>query len=149
MSSLDPTATSSSSTAPEPQIEYEPFDPRKRDRIEALIAEEEDLLRTIAQLKRRAPRATAARWAETNAPASLAADEDALRAACERASEEGSVAGRKALEGMGALERQAGVEERWREAVERLGRLKREMPAAVAKAERARVAAGYVSGAGR
>lgn len=48
---------------------------------------------------------------------------------------------------MGELERQAGVEERFKEAVETLGRLKREMPAAVAKMERARVAGGYVMGA--
>ncbi|AEO67994.1 bc206e27-7119-4d04-a43a-e8897afcde33 [Thermothielavioides terrestris] len=146
---LSPTTTSSSSTQqPQPQYEYEPFDPRKRDRIEQLIAEEEDLLRSIAQLKRRAPRATAARWGEASA-AGLAADEAALSAACARAAEDGAAAGRAALEGMGALERQAGVEARWRAAVEGLGRLKREMPAAVAKMERARVAAGYVSGAGR
>ena len=62
---------------------------------------------------------------------------------------EGLVSGKKALEGMGALERQAGVEERWTEAVGGLGRLKRDMPAAVAKMERARVAEGYVKGAER
>ena len=60
--------------------------------------------------------------------------------------EEGGVSGKKALEGMGELERQAAVEGRFKEAVEVLGRLKREMPAAVAKMERARVAAGYVAG---
>lgn len=129
---------------PEIQYEYEPFDGRKRDRIEQLIAEEESLLRSIAQLKRRAPQAAASRWAEASR-ASLEADEAALSVACEKVAEEGAVSGRKALEGMGALERQGDVEGRWAEAVEGLGRLKREMPSAVAKMERARVAAGYVA----
>jgi kinetochor protein Mis14/NSL1 len=42
------------------------------------------------------------------------------------------------------LERQADVEGKFKEAVEWLGRLKRDMPATVAKMERARVAGGYV-----
>lgn len=127
------------------QYEYEPFDARKRDRIEQLVSEEEDLLRSIAQLKRRAPQATASRWAEA-ADAAVDADEAALRASCERAAEEGAVGGRKTLEGMGPLERQAEVEARFADAVATLGRLKRDMPAVVAKMERARVAAGYVIG---
>lgn len=127
------------------QIEYEPFDSRKRDRIEELVSQEEDLLRSIAQLKRRVPRATAARWAEAAAEG-LAADEAALGAARARVDEEGEASGRKALEGMGELDRQDAVEGRFRDAVETLGRLKRDMPAAVAKMERARVAAGYVAG---
>ncbi|KAL2176627.1 uncharacterized protein P884DRAFT_292723 [Thermothelomyces heterothallicus CBS 202.75] len=130
---------------PQVQYEYEPFDPRKRDRIEQLISEEEDLLRGIAQLKRRVPQSTASRWAEATG-AAVAADEAALRAACERVAEEGAVSGKKALEGMGPLERQADVEARFGDAVGTLGRLKRDMPAVVAKMERARVAAGYVTG---
>ncbi|KAK3305812.1 uncharacterized protein B0T15DRAFT_556274 [Chaetomium strumarium] len=133
--------------APQVQYEYEPFDPRKRDRIEQLISEEEDLLRSIAQLKRRVPRATASKWAEAT-KAGIAADEEALKAVCDKVAGEGSVSGKKALEGMGELDRQAGVEERFRAAVEGLGRLKRDMPATAAKMERARVAAGYVSGEG-
>lgn len=109
------------------------------------MAQEEDLLRSIAQLKRRAPRAAAERWAEA-ARAGLAADEAALESARQRAEEEGAVSGRRALEGMGELDRQDGVEARFRGAVEALGRLKRDMPAVVAKMERARVAAGYVAG---
>lgn len=42
------------------------------------------------------------------------------------------------------LERQEHVEEKFKGAVETLGRLKRDMPATVAKLERARVAGGYV-----
>ncbi|KAK4154387.1 hypothetical protein C8A00DRAFT_42817 [Chaetomidium leptoderma] len=134
----------------DPQIryEYEPFDPRKRDRIEQLISQEEDLLRTIAQLKRRAPQASATRWADATSRG-LAADEDALRAARDKVAEEGAVSGKKALEGMGALERQDGVEGQFAGAVEGLGRLKRDMPATVARMERARVAAGYVGGGGK
>jgi kinetochor protein Mis14/NSL1 len=93
------------------------------------------------------PRATASKWAEAT-KAGIAADEEALKAVCDKVAEEGSVSGRKALEGMGELDRQAGVEERFRAAVDGLGRLKRDMPATVAKMERARVAAGYVSGEG-
>ncbi|KAK4124484.1 hypothetical protein N657DRAFT_644722 [Parathielavia appendiculata] len=130
---------------PRVHYEYEPFDPRKRDRIEQLISEEEDLLRSIALLKRRAPQATAARWSDATR-AGIDADEELLKLVCERVAEEGSVSGKKALEGMGPLERQEDVEGRWDEAVAGLGRLKRDMPAAVAKMERARVAAGYVSG---
>jgi kinetochor protein Mis14/NSL1 len=46
-------------SSPEIQYEYEPFDGRKRDRMEALISQEEDLLRSIAHLKRRVPQASA------------------------------------------------------------------------------------------
>ncbi|KAL2268344.1 hypothetical protein VTJ83DRAFT_3190 [Remersonia thermophila] len=130
---------------PEVRYEYEPFDPRKRDRIEQLISEEEDLLRSIAALKRRAPRATSSRWADESS-AALADDDAGLAALERRLEEEGAAAGRRALEGMGALERQAEIEKRFVEAVEGLGRLKTEMPAARAKMERARGAAGYVMG---
>ncbi|KAL1843564.1 hypothetical protein VTJ49DRAFT_847 [Mycothermus thermophilus] len=142
------TTTAPSSTnpqQPEVQYEYEPFDPRKRDRIEQLISEEEDLLRSIAALKRRAPGATSSRWAETSS-ASLAADDAGLEALEQKLEEEGAAAGKRALEGMGALERQGEIEKRFVEAVEGLGRLKTEMPAARAKMERARGAAGYVMG---
>ncbi|KAK3290656.1 uncharacterized protein B0H64DRAFT_478963 [Chaetomium fimeti] len=144
---LTPPTPSSHPTSPQVRYEYEPFDARKRDRIEALISEEEDLLRSIAQLKRRAPGTAAGRWGEATR-AGIAADEAGLEVAAGRVAEEGAVSGRRALEGMAPLERQEGVEGRFREAVEGLGRLKRDMPAAVAKMERARVAAGYVNGGG-
>ncbi|KAK1829395.1 putative kinetochore protein [Podospora conica] len=128
----------------EEQVQYEPFDPRKRYRIEDLAREEEVLLRSIAQLKRRVPAATAGTWAAAT-EAGVAADEAAAAAARARVEAEGAEAGRKALEGMGPLDRQAELEGAFRGAVEALGRLKREMPATVAKMERARVAAGYVA----
>jgi len=43
------------------------------------------------------------------------------------------------------LDRQEELEKEFATTVETLGRLKREMPATVAKMERARVAAGYVA----
>jgi kinetochor protein Mis14/NSL1 len=146
---VDPSQFLSSShglTQPQQEVieEYEPFDARKRDRIEELVAQEEDLLRSIAQLKRRVPGATAARWADATRDV-IAADEAALEAARGRIEEDAAAAGRKALEGMGDLDRQRDVEGRFKDAVAGLERLKRDMPAAVAKMERARVAAGYVA----
>lgn len=51
--------------------------------------------------------------------------------------------------GVSELERQEGVEEGFRRAVEGLGRLKKDMPAVVAKMERAKVAGEYVVTKGR
>lgn len=124
---------------------YEPFDPRKRDRIESLVSQEEDLLRSIAQLKRRVPAATASAYM-TATNAQIATDEEMLSAVLQRAREEGLESGKKALEGMGELDRQEVVEGTYTKAVETLGRLKRDMPAVVAKMERARVVGGYVVG---
>lgn len=143
-SSSSQLAPSSSDDDQQAQIQYEPFDPRKRYRIEDLAREEEALLRSIASLKRRVPAATASSWAAAT-EAGTAADEAAAAAARARVEAEGGEAGRKAMEGMGPLDRQAELEEAFGGAVEKLGRLKREMPATVAKMERARVAAGYVA----
>ena len=126
------------------KVQYEPFDSRKRYRIEDLAREEEDLLRSIAALKRRVPAAAAAQFAAT-VKAGAAADEAALEVARVRVEAEGAASGSKALEGMGPLDRQDDVERQFAKVVEALGRLKREMPATVAKMERARVAAGYVA----
>ncbi|KAL2117447.1 hypothetical protein VTJ04DRAFT_7107 [Mycothermus thermophilus] len=126
---------------PQVQYEYEPFDPRKRDRVEQLVSEEEDLLRSIAALKRKAPANTSRKWID-GSTASLQADDELLAAIEQKLSREGEAAGKRGLEGMGPLERQAEVEGRFKAAVEGLGRLKKEMPAAVAKMERARGAAG-------
>ncbi|KAK3321567.1 hypothetical protein B0H66DRAFT_552076 [Apodospora peruviana] len=145
---------------PTPEEQYEPFDARKRARVEDLAREEEDLLRAIATLKRRVPAATANTWAAASR-ASLAADEQALEAARARviadiqSSTPTTTSGREGttqtteklflLDGIGLpLERQAGVEKGFSGAVEALGRLKRDMPATVAKMERARVAGQYV-----
>ncbi|KAK0673683.1 hypothetical protein QBC41DRAFT_342888 [Cercophora samala] len=136
-------SSSSSSATDFPTEAYEPFDPRKRDKIESLVSQEEDLLRSIAQLKRRVPAATASSFiAATNSQ--LLSDEEALKVVVERAKEEGLDSGKRALEGMGELDRQGDVEGAYARAVETLGRLKQDMPAVVAKMERARVAGGYV-----
>ncbi|KAK3689596.1 hypothetical protein B0T22DRAFT_514214 [Podospora appendiculata] len=126
-----------------PHEQHEPFDARLRQRVEDLAREEEDLLRSIASLKRRVPRATASAWAAAT-KAGVAADEAALEAARARAVGDGEAAGHRALEGLAPLERQADVEGGFRRAVDGLGRLKRDMPSTVAKMERARVAGGYV-----
>ncbi|KAK0721500.1 hypothetical protein B0T21DRAFT_373756 [Apiosordaria backusii] len=126
-----------------PEIQYAPFDPRKRDKIESLVSQEEDLLRSIATLKRRVPSATASAFISSTT-SQLLADEEALKLVLERAKEEGLDSGRKALEGMGELDRQEDVEGTYNDAVQTLGRIKADMPAVVAKMERARVAGGYV-----
>jgi len=152
----------------------EPFDARKRQRVQDLAREEEALLSRIAALKRRVPGAAAARHAEAFR-AALRADEEALEAARQRAVAE--VAGptaavtpqedggdgdevgaggktkkvaalpgkkRRVMIDVAPLERQEKMEEAYAGAVKTLGRLKREMPATVAKMERARAAGEYV-----
>lgn len=151
-------------------VQYESFDARKRARVEELAREEEDLMREIAALKRRVPAAAAKGFTE-GFWEGVRADEEALGRAREVAAataaadvggdgpeeeegeeqeeeeEEGGKKGSKSkliLGGMGPLERQADVEAGYGGVVETLGRMKREMPATVAKMERARVAGEYV-----
>lgn len=115
-------------------------------------------MREIAALKRRVPAAAAKTYAD-GFWEGVRADEEALARALEVAAaaapgtgdgegqdeEEGKKeSGRALLDGIGPLERQAGVEASYEGVVETLGRLKREMPATVAKMERARVAGEYV-----
>ncbi|KAI1504107.1 hypothetical protein F5X99DRAFT_406491 [Biscogniauxia marginata] len=136
-----------------PEELYEPFDARKRARVEDLTREEEDLLRDIAALKKSVPGAAAAAWAEA-ARKSVREDEDALarmndgRASAEEvnggsSNSSGGGGGGGSL-GIKGLERQADVEKSYEGAVQRLGRLKREMPSVVARMERARAAGEYV-----
>lgn len=150
-------------------MQYESFDARKRARVEELAREEEDLMREIAALKRRVPAAAAKGFTE-GFWEGVRADEEALGRAREGAAataaadvggdgpeegeeggeDEGAEGGKKGskskliLDGIGPLERQADVEAGYGGAVETLGRMKREMPATVAKMERARVAGEYV-----
>ncbi|KAI2603549.1 uncharacterized protein GGS25DRAFT_511849 [Hypoxylon fragiforme] len=149
-----------------PEEVYEPFDARKRARVEDLTREEEDLLRDIAALKKSVPQSAAAAWAEA-ARRSVADDEAALAAANERAkasalASSSSADGQGQCEGEGVggdnhkkdllllghlgegLERQDEVEGSYDDAVRVLARLKREMPSIVAKMERARNAGEYV-----
>lgn len=154
---------------PEEIVQYEAFDARRRARVEELAREEEDLMREIAALKRRVPGAAAKGFAEgfwegvrADEEALGRAREDALAAAAadadadaggdgqeEEEEEEQEAAGEKKsskamLGGIGPLERQADVEAGYGGVVETLGRMRREMPATVAKMERARVAGEYV-----
>ncbi|KAK7414996.1 hypothetical protein QQX98_006229 [Neonectria punicea] len=129
-------------TAPEP--EYEPFDARKRRRVADLITQEEKLLEDVAALKRSVPAAVAASRAERLVDG-LRRDDELLEARRARAAE----AAAAVQLNVRPLERQDGVEDGFRKAVEGLGRLKRDMPAVVAKMERARVAGEYVVTQGR
>ncbi|KAF2969301.1 hypothetical protein GQX73_g4283 [Xylaria multiplex] len=129
----------------EPEEVFEPFDARKRARVEALTAEEEDLLRDIAHLKKSVPGSVAGAWAET-ARKGVRDDEDALEktnlaATTTTTTSDTSAAGRLAI---APLERQGDTEASFGDAVRGLGRLKKEMPAVVARMERARKAGEYV-----
>ncbi|XXH01747.1 26S proteasome regulatory subunit 6B [Hypoxylon texense] len=146
----------------QPEEVYEPFDARKRARVEELTREEEDLLRDIAQLKKTVPQAAAAAWAES-ARRSVADDERALAAANDRSvattaitadsqgqGEEGEKKKKKTKKlvlgdaSSWGLERQDDVEDSYTDAVMGLDRLKRETPAVVARMERAKSAGEYV-----
>lgn len=134
-------------STPEEVIQFEPFDARKRARVEELAREEEDLMREIASLKKTVPAATAKQYAETFW-AGLQEDQEGFEAAKASVGEEQGGEEKKKqrvlLEGLGQVERREDIEKGYRGVVETLGRLKREMPATVAKMERARVAGEYV-----
>ncbi|KAI0506534.1 hypothetical protein F5B22DRAFT_623407 [Xylaria bambusicola] len=145
-------------TSSEPEEVFEPFDARKRARVEALTAEEEDLLRDIARLKKSVPGAVAGAWAEA-ARKGVKEDEEALEKVNALATaqfekptppSDSDTDGKKAAASSSnvlaitPLERQDDVETSFDDAVRGLGRLKKEMPAVVARMERARKAGEYV-----
>ncbi|KAI1743839.1 hypothetical protein F4680DRAFT_444535 [Xylaria scruposa] len=142
--------SSGTSSGPlEPEEVFEPFDARKRARVEALTAEEEDLLRDIAQLKKSVPGAVAGSWAEA-ARKGIKDDEEALEKANAatlsqfgRTADPPGTAGARSGLVVNPLERQDEVERAFENAVRGLGRLKMEMPAVVARMERARKAGEY------
>lgn len=125
-------------------------------RVLDLAREEEDLLAEIASLKQKIPGRVAAAYSET-LRGGLNADEAALeeraREVCSEAGTSVGEAGKGVLDVENAVKAKGGeggdVEEVWKGLVEGLERLKREMPAAVAKMERARVAGEYVITQGR
>ncbi|KAI1015999.1 hypothetical protein LB504_009025 [Fusarium proliferatum] len=128
----------------EPDTIYEPFDTRKRRRVADLITQEEKLLEDVAALKRSVPATTAEAQAEQLRDG-LKRDDDMLEARKQQIIAEAAEVDLNVQ----PLERQDGVEKGFRRAVEGLGRLKRDMPAVVAKMERARVAGEYVVTQGR
>ncbi|PTB44521.1 hypothetical protein M441DRAFT_55563 [Trichoderma asperellum CBS 433.97] len=140
---------------PAPNTVYEPFDARKRRQVADLITQEEKLLEDVAALKRSVPAKVAADHAE-RIRAAMRQDEDDLRervardASAAEADEAGTAAGAARGPPLAArLQRQEGVEGGFKSAVQGLNRLKRDMPAVVAKMERARVAGEYVVSKGR
>lgn len=130
-----------------PEEQHEPFDGRKRERVLALAGQEEDLLRDIAALKRKVPAAAAAGWGE-RVRGGVEADEKLLEKRREEIARLVGAEGRDGEKGVlgdvAPLERQEDVERAFGGAVSTLGRLKADMPATVAKMERARVAGEYV-----
>ncbi|KAI1099018.1 hypothetical protein F4804DRAFT_323118 [Jackrogersella minutella] len=139
-----PFLSNSPSALQQPEEVFEAFDGRKRARVEELAREEEDLLRDIAALKKSVPQAAASAWADA-ARRSVLDDEQALLAANERSAAAEDASATPALRDATAeLDRQAEVEGSYEDAVDGLGRLKREMPSVVARMERARSAAAYV-----
>ncbi|KAH8175026.1 kinetochore protein mis14 like domain-containing protein [Sarocladium implicatum] len=138
-SSINPASASTSSPA------YEPFDTRKRRRLADLTTQEEKLLEEVASLKRSVP-ALAASRREAALTDALTRDDEDVRKRVEEARDKAEEEGEGLVD---VLERQESVEEGFRSAVEGLGRLKREMPAVVARMERARVAGEYVVTGGR
>ncbi|OAA64685.1 hypothetical protein SPI_03332 [Niveomyces insectorum RCEF 264] len=120
----------------------EPFDTRKRQRVEDLARDEEDLLRDIARLKRRVPPAAVAAHA-LRLTAALEAD-DAAAAAVERAVQ---ATNENENDDGGAASEQNNIDPAvpatFARAVAGLGRLKQTMPATVARMDRARVAGAY------
>ncbi|RKU42494.1 hypothetical protein DL546_000850 [Coniochaeta pulveracea] len=153
--SIDPTLYLSSSSVPLEQEEaYEPFDARKRETLFNLAGKEQDLLKEIAELKKRVPQTVARDWSESVRKGIEADAETWERVRTEVVKRaEGVVDGeaegeerkrKRRVLGDWKLERQGAVEEKFSGAVETLERLKRDMPATVAKMERARVAGSYV-----
>lgn len=115
-----------------------------------LITQEEKLLEDVAALKRAVPARVAAEHAE-RVRAALRQDDDDLRG---RVARDAAAAAAAADREPGVLAdarlpRQEAVEGGFKGAVQGLGRLKRDMPAVVAKMERARVAGEYVVAKGR
>ncbi|OLN96050.1 Kinetochore protein mis14 [Colletotrichum chlorophyti] len=137
----DPAIFLSSNPSDEPEEAYEPWDARLRQRVEDLAREEEDLLNEIAALKKSVPGAVAAAAAH-EFKISAAADDAALEAAKKAREDEVNNIPNGVLP-LDGMERRGEIKETFGTAVEKLGRLKKEMPATVAKMERARVAGEY------
>ncbi|RWA10431.1 hypothetical protein EKO27_g4665 [Xylaria grammica] len=148
-----PRGSSNPLASSEPEEVFEPFDARKRARVEALTTEEEDLLRDIAHLKKSVPGTVAGAWAEA-ARKGVKDDEEALERVNLAAAQFGKLttsdpsaaaaAGDGSVLAITPLEHQDDVETSFGDAVRGLGRLKKEMPAVVARMERARKAGEYV-----
>ncbi|KAK1476173.1 hypothetical protein CCUS01_05278 [Colletotrichum cuscutae] len=138
----DPSTFLSNNTpSDEPEEAYEPWDARLRQRVEDLAREEEDLLNEIAALKKSVPGAIAT--ATTNEFRAAAAADEAAFEAVKKAKEDEAREMEAEVLPLEAMERRGEVKEAFGGAVGGLGRLKKTMPATVAKMERARVAGEY------
>ncbi|PHH62055.1 hypothetical protein CDD81_7611 [Ophiocordyceps australis] len=131
--------------AMQPQPAYEPFDARKRTRLAELVATEERLLQDVAQLKRSVPPAIA-QAAAARAQAADEADEASLARRLHALPAAEAARDDEAPPLLSDLPRQQAVEQAFGAAVRGLENLKRDIPAVIAKMERARVAGEYVVG---
>ncbi|KAI1331587.1 hypothetical protein F5Y16DRAFT_271689 [Xylariaceae sp. FL0255] len=146
---------SSSPSRQEPNEVFESFDARKREKVEALTAEEEDLLRDIAHLKKSVPGSVASAWAEASRKG-IKDDEDALVTVNEKTgaaitkTTSSGLTGEESTSANGhgvtiiPLERQDDVEQSFEDAMSGLGKLKEQMPVMAARMERALKASEYV-----
>ena len=123
---------------------YEPFDARKRQRVADLITQEEALLEEVAALKRSVPGKVAAEHAEKMREA-IKTDQDTVEETVKMIQTQQE----PVKLDIAALERQGDVENGFRNAVDGLVRLKRDMPSVVAKMQRAKDAGEYVMMAGK
>ncbi|OHF01249.1 hypothetical protein CORC01_03564 [Colletotrichum orchidophilum] len=137
----DPANFLSDNPSDEPEEAYEPWDARLRQRVEDLAREEEDLLNEIAALKKSVPGTIAA--AMTNEFKAAAAADDAAFEAAKKAREDEARELEAEVLPLETMERRGEIKEAFGSAVGGLGRLKKTMPATVAKMERARVAGEY------
>ena len=130
-----------STSAPHHEIEeHETFNTKLFEKAKELAREEEELIEEIAALRRRVP-GEVAEHARKAYKEGIEGDDEALRRREELAKEES-----KAKMGLGALERQDGVEKNWEHGVKGLGRLMKTMPETVARKERAERAEGVAIG---
>jgi kinetochor protein Mis14/NSL1 len=136
---------SSSASPAATDVAYEPFNHKLHDRVFDLARQEEDLLSEIARLKTQVPRDVASAFGDGMVEG-IRADDAAVEDAKQRVSVPSEADGK--LASVGAGERRQ-LPERLASATQSLARLQMEMPAAVAKMERARVAGEYVITQGR
>ncbi|KAE9369517.1 hypothetical protein N431DRAFT_307864, partial [Stipitochalara longipes BDJ] len=111
--------------------EHEPFNTRLFEKAKERTREEEELIEEIAALRRRVP-VSIAESTKRIYKAGVESDEDQLRTMQElRKEQTGSQIG------LGALERQDGMEANWEKGIKGLERLMKTMPEMVARKERA------------
>jgi kinetochor protein Mis14/NSL1 len=119
--------------------EHEPFNTKLFEKAKDLARQEEDLIEEIAALRRKMP-GVVVEGVKRDYKEGVEGDEEVLRRVEDRdvVKEKGDVVG------IGKLQRQDNVEERWQKGIKGLEGLMRSMPEMVARKERAEKAENYV-----